>query len=187
MLTQEDFDQDEEFDVFWEILGGKTAPPNANPKTVAEFEAFRKALFAKLTEKQQAPSPEIPKLIIIVLIIPPLVRFSGGCADKNVENSLLSLTTEDGKLYKKEKQSSLTIYRGDDSWRMSFRTVSPELVGKEVSLVIANSEGEIVYTSNETLEEDEDEELWEFNISLPTVLDLTQPYTIKIEYSNEDK
>ncbi len=158
---------------WWDILRGKPIPHNAKQETVAEAMVLRAALLAAFKK-------EPDKIKIFVYIIPPLMRISGGGGDKETKNSVLELVT-DQKLYKKTDQSILTIYRGDESWRISFRTVLPEFADKEVSLVITdNQTKQVVYTNNEKLEEDEDEETWEFDIPLPTCLNLTQSYSIEI-------
>jgi len=53
MQTHEQLTE-EEFDVFWDILGGEAAPANANPKIVTEATAFRSGLLAAL----QTPPPK---------------------------------------------------------------------------------------------------------------------------------
>jgi hypothetical protein len=59
MQTHEELTE-EEFEVFWDILGGKAPPANANPKTVLEANAFRGGLLAAL--RTPAPKRVIVKL-----------------------------------------------------------------------------------------------------------------------------
>ncbi|RKZ85201.1 MAG: hypothetical protein DRR19_16685 [Candidatus Parabeggiatoa sp. nov. 1] len=54
MQTHEELMTEEEFDVFWNILGGEPAPANANPNIVTEANAFRGGLLAAL----QTPPPK---------------------------------------------------------------------------------------------------------------------------------
>ncbi|OQY51818.1 MAG: hypothetical protein DRR19_10280 [Candidatus Parabeggiatoa sp. nov. 1] len=58
MQTHEELMTEQEFDVFWNILGGEPAPANANPNLVTEANAFRGGLLAAL----QTPPPKRIKL-----------------------------------------------------------------------------------------------------------------------------
>jgi hypothetical protein len=53
MQTHEELTE-QEFDVFWDLLGGEPAPANANPNLVREANAFRGGLLAAL----QTPPPK---------------------------------------------------------------------------------------------------------------------------------
>jgi hypothetical protein len=131
------------------------------------------------------PSPEKPGImsgIILSMRFGPLERAASGAGAQGTENSILSLETEDSKLYTEKNDSSLMIYRDDESWKISFRTFQPELVGKSVSIVITDSEGKEIMREPQTLEEDEDDEVWEFEYPLPKHMNLVQLYTVDIKY-----
>jgi len=183
------------FNEIWEILWED--PSTFDPKTALKAEAFRKvfvAAFKKELKPERLP-PGIeqkkvadvrarawkafqkPDKFIIIMLFGPLEKPVSSGGDKEIMSSEAA-----GKSYKKENKSSLTVYRGDDSWRISFRTVLPELAGRKIPLVIIDkSTGQEVFNEIQELEEDEDEEIWEFNISLPTSLDLRQQYEIQIK------
>lgn len=195
------------FSEIWDILWADTS--TLDPKTALKAEAFRKVFVAafKKEPKTKGLPPGIdqkkvenvrarawdafqkklnPYDKIIILIVNPLERRVSMGSGKT-DDSIVSPTNEEGKLYSKENDSSLMLYRDDESWKVTFRTLLPKLAGKSVLLVITDEQGEAVVRETKELEENKDDEVWEFEYPLPKHMKLTQSHTLEIGYLGEDK
>ncbi|KHD05444.1 hypothetical protein PN36_25650 [Candidatus Thiomargarita nelsonii] len=183
------FDQDEEFDVFWEILGGKSAPPNANPKTVAEFEAFREALFKVFQKESQYSSVPQPSLGDKIKALGDKIKEKFlSIDDFIVEGNLASCATEtitaESPDNIEDDNHSLELYQDNEgTWLVSFQTFY-HVADENVSIIITDGETEKVISQKLKYRDGG----WQFDEPLHIYLDgqMTEKHSLSVKYLTKD-
>jgi hypothetical protein len=168
---------------FKKDLKPKGLPPGINQQQVENVRArtwdnFRK----KLNPPHQPIENSLPDKIIVLMLMPLQMAVGHGKDDDDEQTeSLLSLSTKEGKTYLEENDSSIMVYRDDESWKISFRTMLPALAEQSVLIVINDEEGKEIKTLTKELEENEEDEVWEFEEPLPQEMNLSNSYRIEIK------
>lgn len=120
-------------------------------------------------------SLEIPDVIVIFRVKLRLERIAGRGAPPAEDSTTI---TADGEFYDERDRCSFTLYRGEESWKVSFRTRRPEFADKNVLLAITNNDNmeKITDTKKLTLKK----KVWGADFSLPKHLNLVYLHTFEI-------
>jgi len=159
---------EQDSDIFWEVLRGKSAPTDANPKLVTMAKAFRNAEFptnwkweplpAQQKEQQGSFSQTVKKIKAFTnslenILLPNLnvVFVQAKGAKGNFPSAIKqNISLNEGQLYENDEHSELKCDEKDKEWVLSFRIIKGEPVTetdgrKKVDLMITdNSTGEFL-------------------------------------------
>ncbi|MEK8015751.1 MAG: hypothetical protein VSS75_002705 [Candidatus Parabeggiatoa sp.] len=178
---------EQDSDIFWEVLRGKSAPTDANPKFVTMAKAFRNAEFP--TNWKWEPLPAQPKeqqdsfrqtmikaftKSLENILLPNLnaVFVQAKGAKGNLASAIKqNLSQNEGLLYENDDHSELKCEEKGKEWVLSFKIIKGEPVTeidgrKKVDLIIADD------STGEFLVEEEWEltpvgKMWAFRCYLP--------------------
>jgi len=181
MLTQEYFDQDEEFDVFWEILGGKTAPPNA--KSVAEFQAFREALF-KVFQEERQPSLGDKIKALGDKIKEKILSIDDFIVEGNLAYCATESITAESPDNIEDDNHSLELYQDNQgTWLVSFQTFH-QVADENALIIITDGETEKVISQKLKYRDGG----WQFEVPLHILLEgrFTEKHSLTVKYLTKD-